>query len=156
MRISQRSSVQKMGKSAMAFSILAVVLTSGARETLANPNFYDTSAANASQWSVTANVSRTDTSDTSLFLTTGFNAATAISGRTDWIADVSSGSHGGVGNWTQFVFRQAFDLTGYDSSSAILKFRWAADDSGEGVLDRGQWTPKYRVNDGSLINGSWS
>ncbi|MFN8815429.1 MAG: hypothetical protein ACK5ZV_01720, partial [bacterium] len=72
-------------------------------------------------------------------------------GRSDWIADVPSGTHGGVGNWTYFVFRQTFDLTGYDPSTANLTIRWAADDGGQGGLG-GSWIPAFRVNGGSFVN----
>ena len=58
-------------------------------------------------------------------------------------------------NWTFFVFRQTFDLTGYDPNTADLKFQWAADDSGQGFADRGTWTPKYSLNGGSLVAGTW-
>lgn len=68
-----------------------------------------------------------------------------------WIANDSDGSNGGVGAWTQFVFRQSFDLTSFDPASATLQFQWAADNSGEGFAARGHWVPKFRLNDGPLV-----
>jgi hypothetical protein len=72
--------------------------------------------------------------------------------RREWIADNTSGSHGGIGNWTYFVFRQTFDLTGFDPATANLTFRWAADDSGEIILSRGSWIPAFRLNGGGFVN----
>jgi hypothetical protein len=54
-----------------------------------------------------------------------------------------------------FVFRETFDLTGYDPTTADLKFQWAADDSGQGFAETGNWTPKYSLNGGGLIAGVW-
>ena len=59
------------------------------------------------------------------------------------------------GDWTFFVFRETFNLTGYDPSTASLQFQWAADDSGQGFADRGTWVPKYSLNGGPLITGTW-
>jgi hypothetical protein len=53
------------------------------------------------------------------------------------------------------VFRQTFDLTGYDATTADLQFQWAADDSGQVFADRGSWKPKFSLNGGSLIDGVW-
>jgi hypothetical protein len=131
-----------------------------------HPTFYSTSTANAdyTHWQVATNVGGADGSFSS-FPTAGFVPATAISipGRSaDWIANNSTGTNGGgVGVWTFFVFRQTFDLTGYDPTTANLQFRWAADDSGRGFAAQGSWTPKYvlnpvlPVNAASLIPGSW-
>jgi hypothetical protein len=89
----------------------------------------------------------------SSFPSTGFTDAYAVSGRTDWIANKASGSNG---TWTFFVFRQTFDLTGYDYLSTNLQFQWAADDSGEVAAARGSWKPKYRLNSGLLTDGVWA
>jgi hypothetical protein len=69
----------------------------------------------------------------------------------NWLANNTSGSNGGVGNWTQFVFRQTFDLTGFNPADTKLEFQWAADDSGEIVADRGHWVPKFSLNGGALV-----
>jgi hypothetical protein len=94
----------------------------------------------------------------SSFPTTGFVTATAVAGRftgtTGWIANNSTGTNGPIGDWTFFVFRQTFDLTGYNPTTADLQFQWAADDSGLGG-DQGTWTPKYSLNGGGLIAGTW-
>jgi hypothetical protein len=134
---------------------VAVCLTLGVTEGHAGPVFYSTS--DASQWQVAVNVGGTDGSFSS-FPTTGFVTATAVTGRftgtTGWIANNSTGTNGFIGDWTFFVFRQTFDLTGYDPSTADLQFQWAGDDSGQGG-DRGSWTPKYSLNGGSLVAGTW-
>ena len=87
------------------------------------PTFFDTSAANANQWLVSANVSGVDvtTSTSPLFLTGAgdFQTAAGLPGRADWIHSNPTGS---TGSWTQFVFRQSLDLTGYDVSSGSLSF----------------------------------
>lgn len=117
------------------------------------------STSDASAWQVAVNLTGTDGQQAS-FPVTGFTTATAVSGRTTdgvgWIANNASGTNAAsVGHWTFFVFRQTFDLTGYDAGSASLSFQWAADDSGEGFADRGTWRPKYRLNGGTLVNGDW-
>lgn len=110
------------------------------------------STSDPSAWQVATNVSRVDNA---AFPSSGFVTATAVNGRTTdgvgWIANNNAGSNGGVGNWTQFVFRQTFDLTGYDPADAELKFQWAADDSGEIFAARGHWVPKFSFNGGSLV-----
>ena len=132
---------------------VALYLTLGATEGYSGPILYSTS--DASRWQVATKVGGTDGSFSS-FPTTGFVAATAVTGRftgtTGWIANNSSGTNH---NWTFFVFRQTFDLTGYDLSTADLQFQWAADDSGQVFADRGSWTPKYRLNGGSLVASTW-
>ena len=105
-------------------------------------------------WFVATNVDRNG-DGTFPFQTTSFTQAVNVtydSARLDWIADDPSGSHGGVGNWTFFVFRQTFDLTGYDAATARLTIRWAADDSGEIGADRGSWIPAFSLNGGSFVN----
>lgn len=93
------------------------------------------------------------------FPTTGFAAAVGTGRTSDgvgWIANNSSGTNACcTGTWTFFVFRQSFDLTGYDPSTASLSFQWAADDSGEGFAERGTWRPKFSLNGGSLVPGNW-
>ena len=116
------------------------------------------STSDPAAWQVTTNVTGRDGISTD-FLTSGFQGAVAISGRTSdgigWIANNDTGSNAGLGVWTQFVFRQSFDLTDYDPTTAFLEFQWAADDSGQGFALRGSWVPKYRLNDGALIDGIW-
>jgi hypothetical protein len=117
------------------------------------------STSDPSAWQVATTVGGVD-GDFSSFPTTGFVPAVAVTGReTDgigWIANNTTGTNACcVGTWTFFVFRQSFDLTGYDPASASLQFQWAADDSGEGILDRGAWRPKFSLNGGALIDGNW-
>lgn len=134
---------------------LALGLTCGVSEGFAAPVFYSTS--DSSHWQVATNVlGGAGDGLYSSFPTAGFTTATAITGRPDWIANNSTGTNGWIGDWTFFVFRQTFDLTGYDATTADLKFQWAADDSGQGFAARGTWTPKYRLNGNSLINGTWA
>jgi hypothetical protein len=123
------------------------------RSCLAGPDFYGTGNP-LGHWSVATNVDRNG-DGTFPFQTTSFTQAVNVtydSARLDWIADTPSGSHGGVGNWTFFVFRQTFDLTGYDAATARLTIRWAADDSGEIGADRGSWIPAFTLNGGSFVN----
>ena len=64
------------------------------------------------------------------------------------LANNASGSNGGI--YTYFIFRQTFDLTGYDPATADLKFRWASDDVPGAV----GWTPAYKLNGAALQAGS--
>lgn len=107
-----------------------------------------------SSWQAATNVGGVD-GDVASFPTTGFAPAVPIDARTGWIANNSTGTNGGLGDWTFFVFRQTFDLTGYIPSTANLQFQWAADDSGQVFATRGSWTPKYRLNGGALVPGTW-
>jgi MYXO-CTERM domain-containing protein len=116
----------------------------------ANPQFFDTSSP-LGNWFVSTTVSTTEGVAANFGVNPFTQAVNLTSpGRPDWIADVPSGSRG-LGNWTYFVFRQTFDLTGYDPSTANLTIRWAADDGGQGGLG-GSWIPAFRVNGGSFVN----
>jgi hypothetical protein len=117
------------------------------------------STSNPSSWQVAVNMNGKD-GELSSFPTTGFNPAVAITGRTtegiNWIANNSTGTNGSfIGDWKFFVFRQTFDLTGYDPTTANLSFQWAADDDGHSNSASGTWKPKYRLNSGNLIDGKW-
>src|SRR5512137_2004280 len=63
-----------------------------------------------------------------------------------WISYKSSWSSWGPAPW--FTFRQTFDLTGYDPSTAALRFRWGCDD----VPQTGAtpFTPVLSVNGGAF------
>jgi hypothetical protein len=50
---------------------------------------------------------------------------------------------------TYFIFRQSFDLTGYDPTTANLQFRWACDDTNAFTGAVG-WTPQFALNGGGL------
>lgn len=139
-----------------AFSgvLLAAMLPSiGAGRCLAGPLFFGTSDP-AQHWFVSTNVDRDGDGSFASFKTDNFLQAvntTYSQSRLDWIADEADGSQpGGVGNWTFFVFRQTFDLAGYKPGTANLTFRWAADDSGEIVADRGSWIPAFSLNGGAF------
>lgn len=110
------------------------------------------STSHAAAWTVAFNVSGIDNAP---FPSGPFVAAANVDGRftqgVQWIANKADGSNGGVGHWTQFVFRQSFDLTGFDPASAVLQFQWAGDDSGEIFADRGHWVPKFMLNDGPQV-----
>lgn len=134
-----------------AFAVSSMIAASAA---FAGPQFFPTSSP-AGHWYVSTNVSPTTEGQFSSFRTNAFAQAvniTNLASRLNWIADVGTGSHGGIGNWTFFVFRQTFDLSGYDPSTANLTFRWAADDSGEIILSRGSWIPCYSLNGGAFVN----
>lgn len=113
-----------------------------------------TSTNNPSAWTVSVNQSGVDTgNDSSRFLTgaSDFQSAVKIVGRADYIASNSSGTTGGyIGDYTQFVFRQTFDLTGYDPATVNLTFQWAADDTGQGFAERGSWLNRFTVNGGAF------
>jgi hypothetical protein len=138
-------------KLAGVLGILAMLLgsTAGVRDALAAPVFHSTSSPTGN-WFVSTNVSSVDTATFAPFKlgASDFNQAVAVTSRPLHIANNNTGTNGIIGNWTQFVFRQTFDLTGYDPASAVLKFKWAADDSGEIIATRGQWIPRFKLNDG--------
>jgi len=139
-------------KTSIAIGALALAACAG--QSHAGPVFYGTAnVGTTSAWTVSTMVSPGNEGVASNFGVNPFTQAVNLTspGRPDWIADVPSGSHGGVGNWTYFVFRQTFDLTGYDPSTANLTIRWAADDGGQGGLG-GSWIPAFRVNGGSFVN----
>lgn len=129
--------------------LLAALLSAGAASA-STLEFASTSDVAA--WTVAFTVSSVDNAP---FPTGPFVSAANVTGRfsngVQWIANDADGSNGGVGHWTQFVFRQSFDLTGFDPTSATLQFQWAADDSGEVFADRGHWVPKYSLNGGPLV-----
>lgn len=125
----------------------------GVTEVFAAPVFCSTS--DASCWEVATNLQGQD-GQLSSFPISGFVTATSITNRLDWIANNSTGTNKPfIGDWTFFVFRQVFDLTAFDPTTAHLEFQWAADDSGQGILVRGTWTPKYSLNGGPLVSGTW-
>ena len=132
----------------------ALALAAMAGQAQASPVFYGTANNNVtSAWTVSTKVSSIEGQASNFGINTFTQAVNlTTAGRADWIADVSSGSHGGIGNWTYFVFRQTFDLTGYDPASANLTIRWAADDSGQIVASRGSWIPAFKLNGGSFVN----
>ena len=120
----------------------------------ADPVFFPT-ADPVGHWFVCTNVNPSGEGQLSSFRTDNFVQSVNITydgARLDWIADTPGGSHGGVPNWTFFVFRQTFDLTGYDPATANLTIRWGADDSGEIFADRGSWIPAYTLNGGAFVN----
>lgn len=146
----------RINRRSLARLAAATALAAGSATASADPTFHSTSDAGA--WEVATTVGGVDGAFAS-FPTTGFTAAVSTprtSGGVSWLANNGSGTNGSIGTWTFFVFRQVFDLGGYDPASARLEFQWAADDSGEGFADRGAWTPKYRLNGGPLIAGSWA
>ena len=142
-----RTLIGALGMAAILFGT-----TTGVRDGHAAPMFltFPTTMSPTGNWFVSTNVSGVNTADITPFklAPSDFAQAVALPTRPQWIANISSGSNG---NWTQFVFRQTFDLTGYDPASAALRFRWAADDSGEIIANRGQWIPQLRLNGGPAI-----
>lgn len=128
-----------------------LVLSWGTTECFAAPLFYSTSDP-VNHWFVSTNVAGVDGLGEAGFNTTNFiQAVTVNPPRGDglpYIADDPTGTHSW--QWTYFVFRQTFDLTGYDPTTADLKFQWAADDSGEIYATRGSWIPQFRLNGGAF------
>ena len=129
----------------------ALALTWGITECFATPTFYSTSDP-LDHWFVSTNVDSHGDGLLSSFKTDDFIQAVAATNRADYIANNATGTNGSIGTWTFFVFRQMFDLTGFDPTSANLQFQWAADDSGEGYAARGTWIPKFSLNGGNFIN----
>jgi hypothetical protein len=117
---------------------------------VAGPLFYPTAVPDG-HWFVCTNVDPAGDGNFASFKTNNFTQAVNLAHSLEGIADVPSGSHGGVFNWTFFVFRQSFDLSGFDSGTAKLTIRWAADDSGEIFAARGSWIPAYTLNGGPFV-----
>lgn len=145
-------------RSSIGIVVAVAVLGWGIAGAYASIEFKSTSEESA--WQVAVNPGQPD-GQLSSFQTHTFVPATAVTfpGRESWIANNALGTNGGVGFWTFFVFRQTFDLTGYDPTTANLEFKWAADDAG---LDpsgswpnSGTWKPKYTLNGGSFVDGVW-
>lgn len=137
-----------------AIALFVMSSTWATFESAASPIFTDTSGS-AAGWTVAVTQfpyigGEGPAIDITMFAEPSNTAATPITGRTNWIANNSTGSNGGVGNWTLFTFQQTFSLVGYDPETAVLSFQWAADDSGENYANRGQWTPKFSLNSGTL------
>lgn len=143
----------QQGQSVYRALAIFLIATGVASEALAGPSFHSTS--DPAHWTVSTSMGGAD-GQLSSFSTSNFQNAVAIGWRPGWIANNSTGTNACcVGNWTFFVFRQTFDLTGYDAGTAELKFQWAADDSGQGFADRGTWQPKYSLNGGALVTDAW-
>jgi hypothetical protein len=119
-------------------------------QSTAGPVFFPTASPDG-HWFVCTNVDPAGDGNFASFKTNNFTQAVNLAFSPEGIADIPSGSHGGVFNWTFFVFRQTFDLTGFDASTAKLTIRWAADDSGEIFAARGSWIPAYTLNGGPFV-----
>jgi hypothetical protein len=139
-------------KNIIVLIAVATFVVLGITESFAAPIFSGTS--NSSQWEVATNVGGVD-GQFSSFPTSGFVTATPIANRPEWIANNATGTNGSIGTWTFFVFRQSFDMTGYDPTTAHLQFQWAADDSGQSFATRGSWKPKFSLNSSPLVTGVW-
>jgi hypothetical protein len=153
--------VKKMSKFQYAVLIcaLSVFLSWGITECFAAPTFYDTSDP-INRWYVSWNTTGLDGNYDSSFKTASadFNQAVLANWRSDgFITNFSNGASDGISariwNFTFFVFRQTFDLTGYDPATAVLSFKWTADDSGRGG-DQGNWLPRFTLNGGAWQYGS--
>lgn len=135
--------------------LLALVATALPAALRADPiDFNFASTSDVSGWSVSTHVTWIDTgNDPSRFLLApgDFAPALAVIGRGDYIANNSTGTNGPIGCYTQFVFRQTFDLTGYDPTTVHLRFQWAADDTGQGVADRGSWLNRFTLNGSGFL-----
>ena len=140
----------------LALGALAMGLATAASTGHAAATFQSTSDASA--WMVSTVV--TDGTGNKDGQFTSFDASNPLQAveRSDapgWIANVASGTNGSIGDWTFFVFTQTVNLTAAEAASADLKFEWAADDSGQGILARGTWLPSYSLNGGARVDGSW-
>jgi hypothetical protein len=145
-----------------ARSLIAAGLAVLASPALAMPTFFNTTSP--SNWQVATNLPPGTDGDVAQFPVGGpWEAAAACTGRAGWIANIPSctnGAGGNIGgsNWTQFIFRQSFDLTASEAANLQLSFNWAADDSGQVFAVRGMWKPVWSLNslaEGSLRMTSW-
>lgn len=139
--------------------IAAAAFFWAAAPAIAAPTFYSTAAgplgAADPVWTVAAGhggfndgLSRFNT----ILSTTPYGTAYhyADYGTLPFISNNSAGSNGGIGQYMYFVFRQTFDLTGYDASTADLKFQWGSDDvPSTGAVG---WVPGFSLN-GSALTG---
>jgi hypothetical protein len=126
-------------RSATILCFFALFSMSGATEGFADPIFYSTSTPSA--WTVSVNVA--ESFDVALAGT--FLPAVAVTGRPDFIANNSAGTN----TWwtaTYFIFRQTVDLTGYDPTTAVLRFQWGCDDVPNAV----PFVPAFKLNSGSF------
>ena len=139
---------------------LSVVLSWGMTECFAGPTFFDTTNP-AGHWYVSWNTTGVDGNYGTSFKTADadFNPAVLASWRSDgfitnFANGASNGISPGIGNWTFFVFRQTFDLTGYDPNTAVLSFQWCADDIPQyGNWMAGNWIPKFKLNGVAFQDG---
>ena len=136
--------------SSSGLSVVALLLLGGASESFAVPIFHSSNDPQ-DHWFVSTHVHRTGDGQLASFKTDNFLQAVSVSGRGDYIANNATGTNGAIGDWTFFVFRQMFDLTGFDPATAALSFQWGADDSGQGFASRGSWTPKFSINGGGFV-----
>jgi len=141
----------KSSKCAIQILFVFLALVGGIAECFADPLLYSSNDP-IGHWFVSTNIDSAGDGMLASFKTDNFRQAVAVTGRGDYIANNATGSNGPMGDWTFFVFRQTFNLTGYDPTSANLKFQWAADDSGEGYAARGTWIPKFSLNGGGLVS----
>lgn len=113
------------------------------------------STSDTSAWTVSTLVNPHGDGQFASFNPSDPEAVAAVDGRPGWISNTASGTNGSIGDWTFFVFEQAFSLTAEEAATFDLKFTWAADDSGQGFASRGSWVPKYAVNGGPLRSSDW-
>jgi len=128
-----------------------LLLSFGNIECSADPIFYSTSDP-TDHWFVSATVNPNGDGQLSSFNSDNFIQAVSVTNRPDYIANNTTGTNGSIGDWTFFIFRQTFDLTGYDPASANLQFQWGADDSGQIFAARGSWIPRFSLNGGEFIS----
>jgi hypothetical protein len=153
----RRSVARLAAAGALLICALGVYLSLSSTECFAGPTFYTTSDPTG-HWYVSWNTTYSDSNQSFLTGAGDFQQAVLAGWRSDgFITNFSNGYSNGInnniGNYTFFVFRQTFDLTGYDPATAVISFQWCADDSGEGYADRGTWKPKFRLNGGDW--NSW-
>lgn len=110
---------------------------------IAEPNFYSTgshvSGALDLDWLVSTGYGSFNTSS---FV----QANTWVHGSESWISDTDYSQPVTKPQYQYFTFRQYFDLTGLDASSAHLQFYWGADDVPGAV----GYTPQFSINGGTF------
>lgn len=110
---------------------------------VAEPHFYSTgshvSGALDMDWLVSTGYGSFDASS---FV----QANTWVHGSESWISDTDYSKPVEKPQYQYFTFRQYFDLSGYDASSAHLQFYWGADDIPGAV----PYTPQFSINGGAF------
>lgn len=114
-------------RSALLTLAFTAALSTSARNALSAQNFYSTDANVVGGFDQNWFVSASHIG----FGATPFTAASNATGYgAGWISNNAAATNGGIGNLTYFIFRQSFDLTGFNAATAALTFEWACDDIG--------------------------
>ncbi|MEW5786472.1 MAG: PEP-CTERM sorting domain-containing protein [Pseudomonadota bacterium] len=130
-------------RSALLGCVVATSCVLLASPAIAAPNFYSTgthiSGVLDTDWWVSTGYGSFNTAN---FV----QANTWVHGSEAWISDTDYSAPVTKPQDQYFTFRQYFDLTGYDASSANLQFYWGADDIPGAV----GFMPQFSINGGAF------